>query len=168
MNSARRISRRTVLRGVGAAVALPLLDCMAPTVGRAAATVKPTVRMAHLYFPNGVAENTWQPERVSPDGRLLKLNEWMSPLESLKEHLIIPRNMWTPRGNGHSAGTATWLTGEGYDGEKIDAGEVSVDQLAARHVGRETLLPSLELSMRGQGSARRSCRRRRGARCCDS
>ncbi|MEK6236674.1 MAG: DUF1552 domain-containing protein, partial [Planctomycetales bacterium] len=60
------------------------------------------------------------------------------------------------RGNGHRAGTATWLTGAGYDGRRIDAGGISVDQLAARRVGKETLLPSLELSLRGEGSFSKS------------
>jgi hypothetical protein len=59
--------------------------------------------------------------------------------------------MWTPRGNGHGAGTATWLTGHGYDGRRIDAGGTSADQIAAKAVGGETLLPSIDLSMKGEG-----------------
>ena len=74
----------------------------------------------------------------------------MSPLEKIKKHLVLLRNTWTPRGNGHSAGTATWLTGGGYDERKIRAG-VSVDQIAAATLGKETMLPSMELSMEGQG-----------------
>jgi hypothetical protein len=59
--------------------------------------------------------------------------------------------MWTPRGNGHGAGTATWLTGGGYDERKINAGGVSADQIAAKLLGRQTLLPSIELSLKGEG-----------------
>lgn len=59
--------------------------------------------------------------------------------------------MWTPRGNGHIAGTATWLTGGSYDREKLDAGGTSIDQIAAKHLRSQTLLPSLELSVRGEG-----------------
>ena len=147
-----RISRRTVLRGLGAAVALPLLDVMEPARPvRAAAPIAPTSRVCYLYIPNGVASGAWAPETVGPKGQLQKLNAWMAPLEPLKEHLIIPRNMWTPRGNGHGAGTATWLTGHGYDGRRIDAGGASADQIAAKAVGAETLLPSIDLSMKGEG-----------------
>jgi hypothetical protein len=75
----------------------------------------------------------------------------MSPLEAFKSDLVIPRNMWTPRGNGHGAGTATWLTGNGLDERRMNVGGASADQIAARHIGASTLLPSLELSSRGEG-----------------
>ena len=144
------ISRRTMLRGTAAAVSLPLLDIMTPAIS-SAETSKRTRRMCHIYFPNGAADGSWDPERVGKDGQLLELNHWMKPLDPYKSDIIIPRKMWTPRGNGHSAGTATWLTGESYDSKRIDAGGTSVDQLAAKHIGKQTLLPSLELSMRGEG-----------------
>ena len=146
-----RISRRTMLRGVGAAVALPLLDVMEPARARSATGASPTTRAAYLYIPNGVASGAWGAEKVGSAGELLKLNKWMAPLKAFKQDLIIPRNMWTPRGNGHGAGTATWLTGHGYDGRQIDAGSASADQLAAQSIGKETLLPSLELSTEGEG-----------------
>ena len=92
------LSRRTLLRAMGAALSLPFLESFAARPANAAKRKSDSkLKLAYLYFPNGVAEDTWQPEEVSPDGRLLKLNEWMSPLESLKEDLIIPKNMWTPR-----------------------------------------------------------------------
>ncbi|MEO2025973.1 MAG: DUF1552 domain-containing protein [Fuerstiella sp.] len=145
------ISRRTILRGTGAAVSLPLLDVtMGPSSAAASRTAPPT-RLAYLYIPNGVADGAWQPKEVDDQGRLVSLNRWMSSLDSFRTDLTIFRNMWTPRGNGHIAGTATWLTGGGYDGEKLDAGGASVDQIAARHFRGQTLLPSLELSTRGEG-----------------
>ena len=144
----RRISRRTVLRGLGAAVALPLLDAMSP-LGRAQA--RPVNRLAYLYFPNGIPRGAWHPERVAADGRLLQLNEWMSPLEPFKDDFLIPRSLWTPDGNGHINGPPTWLTGYGYDSRAVNAGGISADQVAARHTGPQTLLPSLELSLRGEG-----------------
>ena len=153
----RRISRRTVLRGLGATVALPLLDVMRPVsaLGGGAAAAPGAAasarRLAYLYFPNGIARGTWHPAETAPDGRLRKLNEWMRPLEPFKDDLIIPRNVWTPLGNGHVGGTPTWLTGFDYDRQAVSAGGVSADQLAARHAGRETLLPSLELSTKGEG-----------------
>ena len=145
------ISRRTLLRGVGAAVALPLLDVMEKPSAVGATSAKKTCRAAYLYIPNGVAAGAWDAEKVGSKGELLKLNKWMTPLEDFKQDLIIPRKMWTPRGNGHAAGTATWLTGGGYDGRKINAGGLSVDQIAARAIGKNTLMPSLELMTKGEG-----------------
>ena len=140
-----------MLRGLGAAVSLPLLDVMSASSLRAADDERPPMRLAYLYIPNGVAEGAWQPQEVDNRGRLVKLNRWMSSLEPYRDELTVFRNLWTPRGNGHVAGTATWLTGGFFDGEKLDAGGASVDQIAARHFQDQTLLPSLELSSRGEG-----------------
>ncbi|MCP4778078.1 MAG: DUF1552 domain-containing protein, partial [Planctomycetaceae bacterium] len=157
MNSKpHRISRRTVLRGTGAAMALPLLDIMRAPVSAKPGnphpeTTKNNNRIAYLYFPNGVAKGSWEPEKVAEDGSIKKLNRWMQPLEKVKDHLIVTSNLWTPRGNGHGAGTATWLTDGGYDGRKIEVNGMSVDQIVANKVGDQTLLPSLELSIKGEG-----------------
>ena len=146
-----QISRRTVLRGTGAAVSLPLLDVMVKPGLRAESRVPQTTRLAYLYIPNGVADGAWQPSDVGDQGQLKQLNRRMSSLEPFRSDLTVFRNMWTPRGNGHIAGTATWLTGGGFDGEKLNAGGASVDQIAARQFRNTTLLPSLELSVRGEG-----------------
>lgn len=145
---ATRISRRTVLRSIGAALSLPALDAMTPALR---AAEKPVTRLAYLYFPNGIPDGTWFPEKAAPDGRLEKLNDWMSPLEPFKDDILIPTNVHTPLGNGHIKGPATWLTGGDYDAVRIHAGGPSVDQIAARAVGDQTLLPSLELSLEGEG-----------------
>ena len=150
MDRSWKLSRRTMLRGAGVAAALPLLEVMEPRSAQAA-QLSPTVRMAYLYIPNGVADGGWLPEQVGPEGKLQKLNRWMSSLEPFRDQLTIFKNMWTPRGNGHIAGTATWLTGGGFDGQKIDAGGISADQMAANHFAQKTLLPSLELSAKGEG-----------------
>ena len=143
------VPRRTLLRGVGAAIALPLLDVM--NSATAATKGQNATRIAYIYIPNGVGKGAWQPERIGPDGELKKLNRWMAPLEPFKQELVIPTNVWTPRGNGHGAGTATWLTGGSYDGRRINVGGASVDQIAAQHFSGQTLIPSLELSVRGEG-----------------
>ncbi len=150
----RRISRRTVLRGLGATLALPLLDVMRPplaAVGQTRGTAAPITRLAYLYFPNGIARGTWHPSEIAADGQLVRLNEWMSPLEPFKSDIVIPRNIWTPLGNGHVGGTPTWLTGFDYDRRAVSAGGMSADQVAARHLRDTTLLPSLELSLQGEG-----------------
>lgn len=149
-----RISRRTVLRGIGASVALPFLDIMEPlalAAQAAAPMADPVKRLAYIYFPNGIPRGAWYPEETAADGRLIRLNEWMSPLEPFKEDILIPSNLWTPQGNGHVNGPPTWLTGQSYRSRAVNAGGVSADQLAARHLGEETLLPSLELSLQGEG-----------------
>ena len=153
--TAPRISRRTLLRGLGATIALPLLDVMRPaTAGaatQAAGGAASARRLAYVYFPNGIARGSWHPAKTGADGRLLQLNEWMSPLEPFRDDLVIPKNVWTPLGNGHVGGTPTWLTGFDYDRQAVSAGGMSVDQIVARRTGQETLLPSLELSTKGEG-----------------
>ena len=144
-----KISRRTMLKGVGASMALPLLDVMVPNAS-ANTTLAPR-RTAYLYFPNGVATGCWHPEDVGADGSLQQLNKWMAPLEPFIKDINLFKNIYTPRGNGHRASTATWLTGGSYDSRNIDAGGTSVDQLIARDVGKRTVLPSLELSTKGEG-----------------
>ena len=148
----RFLSRRSVLHGLGAAVALPLLDVMpafaAPAAGKAPSARN---RLAYFYFPNGIPLGIWYPQETAANGQLLKLNEWMSPLEPFKEDILIPSNMWTPEGNGHVKGPPTWLTGKDYDSRGVNAGGVSADQVVARHLREQTLLPSLELSLQGEG-----------------
>ena len=145
----RTFSRRTILRGIGATVALPLLDA-APAFGQGRLLTIQN-RLAYLYFPNGIPRGIWYPEKTGVNGELIRLNEWMSPLEPFKEEIIIPNNIWTPEGNGHVDGTPTWLTGHDYDSRGVNAGGVSADQIVARHLRDQTLLPSLELSTKGEG-----------------
>ena len=145
----RTFSRRTILRGIGATVALPLLDA-APAFGQGRLLTNQN-RLAYLYFPNGIPRGIWYPEKTGVNGELIQLNEWMSPLEPFKEEIIIPGNIWTPEGNGHVDGTPTWLTGHDYDSRGVNAGGVSADQIVARQLRDQTLLPSLELSTKGEG-----------------
>ena len=151
----RRLSRRTVLRGLGATVALPLLDVMPSFASSVVQGTRLTPvginRLAYLYFPNGIPRGIWYPAETTAGGKLVKLNEWMSPLEPFKDDLLIPSNIWTPEGNGHVGGPPTWLTGGDYDRRAVNAGGVSADQVAARHLRENTLLPSLELSLQGEG-----------------
>ena len=97
MSFHRPINRRTMLRGVGGAVCLPLLDVMGSQSAMGAAKVEKPVRLCYLYFPNGVAHGAWKPEKVESDGTLATLNRWMKPLEPFKSDIVIPRRIWTPR-----------------------------------------------------------------------
>ena len=144
-------NRRAFIRGIGACLALPSMESFgAPMKDKSSSGVPP--RLAYLYFPNGSAEGSWEPERVGPTGELQKLNQWMAPLEEFKSDIVVTKNLWTPRGNGHAAGTATWLTGGSFDHRKNDVGAPSVDQIVARHLSDSTPIPSLELSTAGDGS----------------
>lgn len=152
MSSRWSLSRRAMLRGTGAAVALPVLESMlSPHRCVASEDQKRTARVAYLYIPNGVADGAWQPNRVGDQGELQELNRWMGSLEKHRDDVTVFRNLWTPQGNGHIAGTATWLTGGSFNDQKIAVGGASVDQIAAQHFQGKTLLPSLELSVRGEG-----------------
>ena len=151
MNSRHLIHRRTALKTAAASLMLPLLDqersAMADLRTEAAAAPK---RIVYLYFPNGAAEGSWKPKKIGRQGELLKLNKWMSPLEPFKNDLVIPNNLWMSEGEGHLDGPPNWLTCVGYDERKSRAMGVSVDQMAAQ-LNDSTLLPSLELSLKGEG-----------------
>jgi hypothetical protein len=141
-----QINRRTLLRGAGASLALPWLEAMA------AIDTPAPMRLAYLYFPNGVADGAWKPKAVDATGRIKALNAEMAALSPFMSQLTIPARLWTPRGNGHGAGTATWLTGGEYNERTVDAGGMSVDQLAAQHIGSDTLLPTLTMTLKGEGN----------------
>ena len=152
----RRVDRRTVLRGLGAAIALPALESLGPLrLARAAeAAVVPT-RMAFLYVPNGVHVDRWRPEGEGSDFRF---GPTLEPLVDFREDVqvitgLAHRNGTAgPDGAGdHARAAASFLTGarpRKTAGADVRAG-VSVDQLAARAVGDATRFPSLELSCDG-------------------
>lgn len=157
MNLRPAISRRTVLRGLGAAVALPFLESLAPRglsalapAGTAAAAAKPPVRMGILYMANGVNVNQWTPKGR---GRDFELSPTLAPLADYKDDLLVFSELWNQaarNGDGHYVKSAGWLTGTTITkttGKDIRSGAVSMDQLAAQRVGGQTPLPSLELGI---------------------
>ena len=144
------MNRRTMLLGSGASLSLPLLESLASPISTNSSNSSPR-RLIYLYFPNGVAAGTWNPEEVDRNGKLLKLNRWMSPLEPFKEDLIIPRNLWMPEGDGHLEGPPNWLTAKGFNDQQQRVHGASVDQVAAVAMRNQTMLPSLELSIKGEG-----------------
>jgi hypothetical protein len=153
MSSSDSISRRTVLRGLGTAVALPWLDAMTRPLSAWAATpgkVAP-VRMAFLYIPNGANMKEWTPKGSELDFELPKILE---PLSAFKDDVLVMTGLSQDGGKAHGDGPgdharslASFLTGthpRKTAGADIRAG-ISVDQVAARKIGRNTRLPSLEL-----------------------
>jgi hypothetical protein len=167
MKRSVRISRRTVLRGVGAAVGLPWLEAMLPGVAKAdgpgsgKGDAVPR-RMAFLYVPNGVHMADWTPKDV---GSGFKIPATLTPLEAFKNDLLVLSGLAQHNaealGDGpgdHARSLACFLTGAHplkTDGAGIRVG-VSVDQVAAEKVGRQTRLPSLELGIE-RGAQSGSC-----------
>jgi hypothetical protein len=154
--SRTRLARRTFLRGVGTALALPCLDAMLPRTARAAAAAaaaKPPVRMAFLFSPNGVIPSAWAPAEI---GANYTLSSTLAPLAPLKSDVLILSGFSQKNGfdlgdgaGDHARSASTFLTGvHPYKtaGANIRAG-VSIDQLAAAKIGRRTPLPSLELGI---------------------
>jgi hypothetical protein len=148
MTASWRIPRRAFLRGMGAAVALPMLDAMAPA---AQAAPKPPCRMVAILTPIGMNMDTWTPKTVGTD---FEIPETLTPLVDLRSHFSILSGLCHPRvWGGHETEGASFLTGtdilSGTPGCTWK-NTISVDQLAAERVGHETRFSSLEL-MKGRG-----------------
>ena len=150
------IQRRTFLRGLGTALALPALEAMLPARALAAGNAKFPTRMAFVYIPNGVIPEKWH---VKGEGSDFQFSHILEPLKAHREDLLIFSGLAhaKARSNGDGAGdharaNATFLTGRQArktSGADIRVG-VSVDQLAAQKIGDKTRLPSLELSSDGR------------------
>jgi hypothetical protein len=145
------LSRRTMLRGMGAMLALPWMEAMMPRRARAAeAGPKSPVRMAVLYMPNGVNSDHWTPEG---EGRDFRLSPTLEPLCDLHDELLVLTNLWnqgSQASEGHYVKTSGFLTSTTITktyGVDLSCNGISMDQVAAQRAGRQTPLPSLELAM---------------------
>ena len=144
-----QIPRRTFLKGVGTALALPWLEAISPLHAAAPALPRP-LRMAFVYVPNGVNMDDWTPATAGADFTLPKILEPLAPVRSELQILSgLAHRMANPNGDGagdHARASASFLTG--VQARKTAAMDVragiSVDQIAATHVGNQTRLPSLE------------------------
>jgi hypothetical protein len=149
----RQLPRRTFLRGLGTAMALPMLDAMLPTGAFAAvpARKRAPVRMAFLYVPNGKHMADWRPKAAGTDFELPYILE---PLKNVKSKLLVMSGLTHHNaralgdgGGDHARAVSTFLTGvhiRKTAGADLQAG-VSIDQLAAQQIGSATRFPSLEL-----------------------
>src|SRR5947209_9410664 len=145
------MSRRTVLKGLGTAVALPFLEAMLPNLATAANPAVAPKRMAFLYVPNGIHMAEWTPGATGP---LAELPAILDPLKPFKDRFSVLTGLTCDkaRANGdgpgdHARSLSAFLTGKQARktaGSDIRAG-VSIDQVAASHVGSQTRFPSLEL-----------------------
>jgi hypothetical protein len=148
------LPRRTFLRGIGAAVALPFLDAMVPALSAQAMNAPTVRRVGFVYTPNGATMAAWTPKG---DGPVLdELSPSLSALTPFKDHVLVPTGLsqrqaesWG-NGNGeHSRGQTVWLSGvhpkrtEGADVRNA----TTVDQIAAQVIGTDTRLMSIEMAL---------------------
>jgi hypothetical protein len=154
------LSRRLFFKGLGMCIGLPLMESVLPARLRAATAVPAPgtaasgapLRMAFMYFPNGARQDYWWPATTGTDFELART---MQPLAPLKQRIQVvgglslhPAEPGDDGGGDHARANATFLTGtraRKTEGSDIHVG-ISVDQVAARHVGQATRFPSLELS----------------------
>jgi len=145
------LSRRTLLRGAGAAVALPFLDAMTPAFGRS--TNPPPKRMLYVYVPTGILPQYWTPSMA---GRDFEYQRVMKPLEPHRDDVLVLTGLsahpiaapLNDGGGDHARAVSSYLTGvrpRKTSGSELHAG-ISADQVAAKSLGARTRLGSLELT----------------------
>jgi len=150
----KALHRRTFLRGIGTALALPLLDAMVPAMAATRVTsANPAVRLGFVYVPNGIIQKGWLP---STTGAGFEFASTMKPLEPFRDKLLVLSNLMQNGGRAlgdgagdHARAGASWLTGvhpKKTEGVNIMAG-VSADQIAAKELGKKTQLASLEIGL---------------------
>jgi hypothetical protein len=143
----KHLSRRAVLKGAGASIALPLLDAMIPARTALAQTAAaPSPRLGFVYFPHGALQNEWEPPQT---GKGFDFPFILEPLKPLREHVTVISGLRNKSGEGgvpHDIVEETWLTCVHPRMRSAETGVgFSADQIAARHLQKETTLPSMEL-----------------------
>ena len=152
MITKKALARRTFLRGLGTAIALPMLDSMIPAMAATVGATTP-MRLGFVYVPNGIIPKDWLPKT---EGTGFEFMPTMKPLEPFREKLLVLSNLAQVNGRAlgdgggdHARAGATWLTGvhpKKTQGVDIHAG-ISADQLAARQMAKSTQFASLEIGI---------------------
>ena len=141
------LPRRTVLRGLGATLALPWLDAMLPAFSRRGlAAAKPVHRFQAFYVPNGMAMEYWTPKG---EGTAFELSPILEPLAAYRDQMLVLSGLKASWNYIHAGASGSFLTGTARGGKtEIEIiADVSVDQLLGRHFASETQVASLEMSM---------------------
>jgi hypothetical protein len=144
----KHLSRRTLLRGAGATLALPFLESMVPARALLAASA-PKPRLGCIYVPHGATMYKWTPEG---EGRGFTFSESLSPLEKFRDRVTVVSNLFHQSATGADAGAeharsaAIYLSGGKPQKNAVRVG-VTMDQIAAEHISQDTPLPSLELGI---------------------
>ena len=141
----KAISRRRVLQGIGAGVALPLLDSMIPSSTALAQTaaVSPK-RFGAVFVPHGERPGSWTPKKVGAD---FEMSPILEPLAAYRDQLTVVSELCDPV-DGHAVTVAAWLSGtipKRTTAEDVLAG-ITIDQVIAKKIGRDTVFPSLEVA----------------------
>lgn len=160
----RSMPRRTFLRGLGTTLALPFLESMLPARGARAAAAKMTpTRFVGAFVPHGAAPGYWIPENSAPGFKFPFIYE---PLEPFRKHTVLTSGLWSKSSENPPGVTgadhfvaAAYLCGvkpKKTTGADIQAG-TSLDQVLAAKIGKETLLPSLQLGLEDPGANSTNC-----------
>src|SRR5215472_5030860 len=149
----KHLTRRTVLRGLGATLGLPLLDAMIPAGTALAQTAaKTTPHVGFIYFPHGAVQNRWTPTSQAEIG---DFGDILKPLDKYKPMTTVFSNIdsQAPIGPVHALSPGTWLSATRPAISQTPNAGVTIDQIAAQHIGQDTPLPSLEVAtdVRGGG-----------------
>src|SRR5438876_1643433 len=147
--TSKSLPRRTVLRGIGATLALPFLEAMVPS---ARAAVKPAHRFLTFYTPNGMAMEYWSPKG---EGSAFELSPILEPLAPFRNQMIVLSGLHASWNYIHAGASGAFLTGTPRGGRnEIEIfADVSIDQLLARQFSKETQVASLELAMDAPANA---------------
>jgi hypothetical protein len=144
-NTKKSLSRRTLLRGAGTLMALPLLDSMIPASTALAATAaNPVRRFGAIFVPLGERPGYWTPKT---EGENFEFNTIMKPLEAHRKDMTVVSQLCDPV-DGHAVTVAAWLSGsipKRTIAEDVHAG-VTIDQVIAKKIGQNNVFPSLELA----------------------
>src|SRR5687768_4784234 len=139
------VSRRTVLRGIGATLSLPLLDAMVPALTRTALTAAtPTKRFGAIFVPMGERPSHWTPPTT---GAGFEFSPILKPLEKFRDHVNVVSNLDRPLQGTHAVSTGTWLTAAAPKRTEAEdfVANTSLDQIIAQQIGRDTVFPSIEI-----------------------
>ena len=146
------LSRRTVLRGLGTALALPFLDAMTPAFARGQQRTAAPLRFGGVYVPNGAPignspTTSWMPKAAGE----LEITPILTPMAAHKQHVTVIGNLSRAGGKNatdHAVSSAGWLSGvvaKQTEAEDISLG-ITIDQVLAKHIGQESPFPSLEFA----------------------
>ena len=151
----KHLPRRTFLRGVGATIALPLLDSMIPARTALAQTAaKPALRAGFVYIPMGAQIPQWTPIGDKPG---FKYSRILKPIEQFRDRVTVVSGTSLIAENGHTLSNAMWLNGTKPAHGTVILSGTTIDQIIAQKIGQETSFPSLEIATEDHSSELGSC-----------
>ena len=158
----KHLDRRQLLKGMGATLALPLLDAMVPALlAQAKSAARPISRVGFVYIPHGAIMSRWTP---ATEGAGFEFTPILKPLEPFRSQVTVVSGLGHRAADStavHSLSPTTWLSGvrpKPTQGVDAYAG-ITADQIAARRIGQDTLLPSMELATEDQSGLIGACDR---------